>query len=72
VSSMLLKKLAVNVDEVLIDKIDMYAKSMHINRTSAVSVLLAQALDVKENMETLSTKILLKNIENNLKSFDIN
>ena len=69
---MLLKKLAVNVDEVLIDKIDMYAKSMHINRTSAVSVLLAQALDVKENMETLSTKILLKNIENNLKSFDIN
>ncbi len=54
---MSLKKLAVNVDESLIDKIDLYAKSMHINRTSAVAVLLTQALDVKENMETFKKMV---------------
>lgn len=54
---MSLKKLAVNVDEILIEKINMYAKSMHINRTSAVAVLLTQALDVKENMETFKKMV---------------
>lgn len=54
---MSLKKLAVNVDEILIEKIDTYAKSMHINRTSAVAVLLTQALDVKENMETFKKMV---------------
>lgn len=62
---MALKKLAVNVDETLIEKIDIYANSLHINRTAAVSVLLSQALETKEGLDVF--KKLLEFAENQKK-----
>lgn len=62
---MALKKLAVNVDETLIEKIDIYANSLHINRTAAVSVLLSQALETKEGLDVF--KKLLEVAENQKK-----
>ena len=55
---MALKKLIVNVDEKLLQKLDEYAEARHVNRTSAVSFLLTEALEQKQAMNTM--QVLLK------------
>lgn len=47
-------KLVVNVTVNLLEQIDKYAEEMNINRTSAVSVLLTQALSSQETLNSLS------------------
>lgn len=52
-------RVTVNLKTSLVERIDEYARSMNINRTSAVSVLLTQSLDTTTALETLQniTKI---------------
>jgi len=47
------KRMNVQLPEELMNKVDAFANTLHINRTSAVSVLLFQALQLNEGMETL-------------------
>lgn len=46
-------KMVCNVDEDLLAQVDAYAAQLHISRTSAVSVLLSQALQAKQTITTL-------------------
>ena len=46
-------RLNINVAQDLIDKVDEYARSMNINRTSAVAVLLSTALNNQKAMNDL-------------------
>lgn len=41
-------RITFNIDEELLEKIDKYAKEKYINRTSAICVLLANALQSNE------------------------
>lgn len=56
-------KISFNISRELLKKIDDYANSLHINRTSAMSVLMSQALEqrdavnVMNNMPNLLAKI---------------
>lgn len=50
---MALVKLQANIDEALIKQVDEYAASLHVNRTSAVSVLLSTALNQVKSMDVL-------------------
>lgn len=52
-SERLTKRMNVQLPEELINKVDAFANTLHINRTAAVSVLLFQALQMNEGMETL-------------------
>lgn len=47
------KRMNVQLPEELMDKVDTFANTLHINRTAAVSVLLFQALQMNDGMETL-------------------
>ena len=47
-------KLLMNISKSLIDRVDEYAMGMNINRTSAISVLLTQALDNQKALNELS------------------
>lgn len=47
---MALKRIAMNLDEELVKKIDSYAEKLHINRTAAASVLLSSAAETQEFM----------------------
>ena len=42
-----------NLPKGLVDDVDAYGESMNINRTSAVSVLLSQALKAQKGMDDL-------------------
>lgn len=42
------KKITINIDKDLIKKLDEYAKRHYIDRTSAICVLLSDALDEEE------------------------
>lgn len=54
-------RLNINISKELIDKVDDYADRMAINRTSAVAVLLSNALSTQQTMNDLSE--LLKIVE---------
>ena len=54
-------RLNINVAKELMDKVDDYAEKMAINRTSAVAVLLSNALNTQQTMSDLSE--LLKIVE---------
>lgn len=54
-------RLNINVAKELMDKVDDYAEKMAINRTSAVAVLLSNALTTQQTMSDLSE--LLKIVE---------
>lgn len=49
----MLKKVQMNLEEELIAQIDKYAKSLHISRTAAVSVLVSRALQDEVLMKQL-------------------
>jgi hypothetical protein len=42
-----------NLDIDLLEKVDAYAESLHVNRTAAVSVLLSMALQGIRSLDTL-------------------
>lgn len=46
-------KVGFNVSNDLLVKIDEYAKSLYINRSSAICVLVSQALEQKKALDTL-------------------
>jgi len=48
-----LKRLNTNMPIELIERIDAYALSMGINRTSAINSLVAQSLETKQAVNTL-------------------
>lgn len=50
---LILKRLNINISEELCNKIDAYALSMGINRTSAISVLLSTQIQQQETLGTL-------------------
>ena len=62
---MALKKLIVNVDEKLLQKLDEYAEAHHVNRTSAVSFLLTEALEQKQAMNTMQELLEIYQSEQN-------
>ena len=53
-----------NLPKVLVDDVDAYGESMNINRTSAVSVLLSQALKAQKSMDDISELVRLAKLEN--------
>lgn len=53
-----------NLPKGLVDDVDAYGESMNINRTSAVSVLLSQALKAQKSMEDIGELVRLAKLEN--------
>ncbi len=49
-----LVRMTINLSADLVMKIDEYAKILHVNRTSAMSVLMSQALEQKEVINVMS------------------
>lgn len=47
-------RLNVNLPKTLMESVDAYADSMNINRTSAVAVLLSQALNAQQAMSDMA------------------
>lgn len=47
-------RLTINLPKTLIDSVDNYADSMNINRTSAIAVLLSQALNTQQAMADMT------------------
>ena len=43
---MSLKRLSINLDEKVVDKVDQYAESIGVNRTAAITFLITQGLSV--------------------------
>lgn len=52
-------RLNINVPTPLMERLDEYADRMNINRTSAVAVLLTQALDNQKAMNAISELVKL-------------
>lgn len=52
-------KLIMNIPVDLLEKVDEYAESMNVNRTSAVCVLLSQALESRKAMADLSALVAM-------------
>ncbi|EEM0293704.1 hypothetical protein DFQ93_23890 [Salmonella enterica subsp. enterica serovar Typhimurium] len=50
---MALQKVQVNLEESLVQQVDAYADTLHVNRTAAVSVLLSMALQGIRSLDTL-------------------
>ena len=53
-----------NLPKVLVDDVDAYGESMNINRTSAVSVLLSQALKAQKSIDDIGELVRLAKLEN--------
>lgn len=51
---MALVKLQANIEEDLLKQIDEYARSLHITRTAAVSVLCSMSLQTQKSVSVLS------------------
>lgn len=60
---MSVQKLVCNIDDGLLALVDGYAKSLHINRTAAVSVLLSRALQAEKFTDSLSQMMELYKAE---------
>lgn len=56
-------KLIMNIPVDLLEKVDEYAESMNVNRTSAVCVLLSQALESRKAMADLSALVAMAQSE---------
>ena len=52
-SKMSLQKVQVNLDAFLVERVDDYAKTLHVNRTAAISVLLSRALQAEKSLNDL-------------------
>ncbi len=52
-------RMGINIPTELLDRVDEYASKMAINRTSAVCVLLSQALDSQKAMSNLDELLRL-------------
>lgn len=48
-----MSRMGINIPTELLEQVDKYASSMNINRTSAVCVLLSQALNAHTTMDNL-------------------
>lgn len=57
------QRLNVNIPITLMERLDNYADRMNINRTSAVAVLLSQALDSQKAIADISELIKLAQTE---------
>ena len=57
-----------NLPSSLVDQVDAYGESMHINRTASVSVLLSMALNSQKAMSDISD--LLKLVQEEQKKAD--
>ena len=53
-----------NLPKGLVDDVDAYGESMNINRTSAVSVLLSQALKAQKSIDDIGELVRLAKLEN--------
>lgn len=53
-----------NLPKGLVDDVDAYGESMNINRTSAVSVLLSQALKAQKGMDDIGELVRLAKLDN--------
>ena len=58
-------KLIMNIPVDLLKKVDEYAESMNVNRTSAVCVLLSQALESRKAMADLGALVAMAQNEKN-------
>lgn len=56
-------RLNINVPQELIDRVDNYAESLSINRTSAVCVLLSMALDSQKMMNSIDELVKMAKSE---------
>lgn len=54
---MAVKRITLNLDEMLVQQIDEYAEKLHINRTAAISVLVSQSLETKQGIDVLAAII---------------
>lgn len=48
------RRLNINLPDTMISDVDAYAQSMHINRTTAIILILSNFLNGQKNMDTLS------------------
>ncbi|MDT4377340.1 hypothetical protein RO787_28930 [Blautia coccoides] len=64
---MALKKISMNISEELLSKIDVYAKSMGINRSSAISVLVSTQLQQQDALGTMKSLVEIVDKEQNSK-----
>lgn len=48
-----------NVPSHLVEQVDVYAGKMHVNRTSAICVLLSQALNYEKSLDNLDELLKL-------------
>ena len=51
---MALKRVNMNMDEALVDKVDAYASKLYVNRTTAFALIVAQFFEQRETMQTVS------------------
>lgn len=61
-------RMGINIPTDLLEQLDQYASRMNINRTSAVCVLLSQALDSQKAMNDLEEFVKLYQLEQNKKT----
>ena len=59
------KRVNMNYPVDILDRVDEYAEKMSINRTSAIMVLVTQALDAQKNMNTLEELLRMVKEETN-------
>lgn len=51
----MVKKILLSIPEELLIQIDNYGETLHINRTSTITVLISQALQAQQGIQSLST-----------------
>lgn len=64
------KKIMISVDESLLSEIEVYAKSMHLNRSASISVLCSTALQAQKSINTLDELIKAYKAENEKKQIE--
>ena len=57
------KRININIPVETLERVDRYADSMSINRTSAILVLLSQAMDSQKAMSDLGELVKLYQLE---------
>lgn len=65
---MALKRINMNLEEDLLQTLDDYAKSMHVNRSAAVSMLLSQVFYEKKAVATIGDLLEVYRAEQNAKA----
>lgn len=59
-----MKRVNLNFDDELLDKIDKYAKKLGVNRSATISMLCSEYLDQKEALITLQALSKMQQSEN--------